>query len=218
MNSRIQTAAVNNFVLGLSLGLGAALPIGPVNVEIARRTLSAGFRAGFALGCGAVTVDVTYAVLSSFSFTKVATSRPLQLTIGIAGFALLVYLGMMSLKSAATHLRSDPLGSQTRQIRMRQSYVTGLLMTLLNPMTLIFWFVALPGLGINTQDSKHALPMICAGVFIGTLGWVVLFSGFLGVLGRWRGNWWLSVADATGGVMMLALAVRGLWHLYREPL
>ena len=51
------------FARGVIFGLGAAVPIGPVNVEIARRTLRAGFRSGFFLGCGAVTIDVTYAIL-----------------------------------------------------------------------------------------------------------------------------------------------------------
>ena len=38
---------------GILLGWGVAVPLGPVNVEIARRTLRGGFRAGFFLGMGA---------------------------------------------------------------------------------------------------------------------------------------------------------------------
>ncbi|MGA2501211.1 MAG: LysE family transporter [Tepidisphaeraceae bacterium] len=56
---------------GIILGLGAAAPIGPVNVEIARRTLRGGFPAGFFLGLGAVTVDVSYAILVSLSIRPV---------------------------------------------------------------------------------------------------------------------------------------------------
>ncbi|HEY2589318.1 MAG TPA: hypothetical protein VGI81_26470, partial [Tepidisphaeraceae bacterium] len=58
---------------GIALGIGAAVPIGPVNVEIARRTFRGGFPAGFALGCGAVTVDVSYAILSSLSLKDMLT-------------------------------------------------------------------------------------------------------------------------------------------------
>ena len=42
------------FARGILLGWGVAVPLGPVNVEIARRTLRRGFRAGFFLGMGAV--------------------------------------------------------------------------------------------------------------------------------------------------------------------
>ncbi len=208
------------FAAGLTLGLGAAAPIGPVNVEIARRALCRGFWAGFALGCGAVTIDVTYAILSSLSLGPIVDRAVVKWTLGIGGFLLLVYLGMLSLQSAQKHLHADPLEENRPQDAITAAhlgaYRTGLLMTLLNPMTLVFWFVVLPSRGANTQDPRHDLPMICAGVFIGTLGWVVAFSGFLGWLGRWRRNWWLAAADGLGGLMLLALAVVGLWRLLRH--
>jgi L-lysine exporter family protein LysE/ArgO len=207
-------------VSGLTLGLGAAAPIGPVNVEIARRALRGGFWAGFALGCGAVTIDVTYAILSSLSLGPLVGRRDVQLTIGIAGFVLLVYLGLLSLASAKQHLGTDPLKenrpAESAPAAHLGAYQTGLLMTLVNPMTLLFWFIVLPGRGANTQDPRHDLPMICAGVFIGTLGWVVAFSGFLGWLGRWRRNWWMAAADGLGGLMLLTLAFVGLWRLIRN--
>src|SRR5437764_198584 len=91
---------------GCLLGIGAAAPIGPVNVEIARRTLRRGFRAGFALGCGAVTVDVGYAICVSLAGVGM---RNLQMpplasaALGLAGGALLAYLGISCLRHASKH-------------------------------------------------------------------------------------------------------------------
>ena len=216
--NRVIAARLDNLMAFAALGLGAAAPIGPVNVELARRTLRAGFWAGLALGSGAVTVDCLYAMLSSQSLGPLVTRAGVRWTVAIAGFALLAYLGVMSLRAATRHLRADPLddalGHDLRD-GGRNGYVVGVLMTLLNPMTLIFWFVGLP---TNTQDRSHDLPMICAGVFIGTFSWVVAFSGFLGVLGKWRKKWWMSAADGLGGLTLLILAVLGLWHLAKQPL
>jgi L-lysine exporter family protein LysE/ArgO len=206
------------FATGLTLGLGAAAPIGPVNIEMARRTLLGGFRAGFALGCGAVTVDVTYALLSSLSLGRWVAHSALKTPIALAGFSFLVYLAVQALRSAPNHLRSDPLSSGRPIASAGGAYATGILMTLLNPITLVFWFVELPTQGTLTQDSRYDLPMICAGVFIGTLGWVIAFSGLLGILGKRRRNWHLAAADGLGGVMLLALAVLGLWHLWHTSL
>ena len=99
-------------------------------------------------------------------------------------------------------------------------YVTGLLMTLLNPMTLAFWFVAVPALvGSITDDPAKDLPAVCAGVFVGTIGWVVVFSAGLSLAGRFRRNWWLAAADAVGGASLLLFAgtalvasVRAAWR------
>ena len=87
-------------------------------------------------------------------------------------------------------------------------------MTLLNPLTLAFWFVAVPGaVGPITEDPARDLPMICAGVFAGTLGWVVLFAGALALAGRWLRPWWATAADALGGLTLLGFALLALWRL-----
>src|SRR4051794_40882688 len=86
---------------GLLLGLGAAAPIGPVNVEIARRTLRFGRRAGFLLGCGAVTVDVAYAVVTSLALVPLVRSPRVTTGLSYAAGIFLAYLAYGCLRSAA---------------------------------------------------------------------------------------------------------------------
>src|SRR5688500_18429255 len=86
---------------GMVLGLGAAAPIGPVNVEIARRSLRGGFGAGLLLGCGAVTIDVVYLALASAGMATLVVGRPrLMLAVGVVGAVVLGYLGATALRSA----------------------------------------------------------------------------------------------------------------------
>src|SRR5204863_3777629 len=118
---------------GVLLGLGAAAPIGPVNVEIARRTLRFGRRAGFLLGCGAVTVDVAYAVVTSIALFPVLAYPRLLNALSIAAALFLGYLAWLCLRSAAGGHESDeadrapppPAGSGPAL----GHYSTGLLMT-----------------------------------------------------------------------------------------
>src|SRR5689334_15642575 len=98
---RDMATAIRLIGRGIALGVGAAVPIGPVNVEIARRTFRGGFPAGFALGCGAVTIDVTYAILSSLSLKDVLTRPAVLWPITIGGIAFLFYLAFLSLRGAA---------------------------------------------------------------------------------------------------------------------
>jgi len=211
MMTRVTLTAIASGVL---LGLGAAVPIGPVNVEIARRTLRGGFAAGVALGCGAVTVDITYAVLSSLSLRPLLDQHWLMLTLSIAGTVLLVYLGVMSLRAAwksrkldATTLFAAPA------LSLHGGYVTGLLMTLLNPITLAFWFLVVPATTLKLGlDPSHDLPAICTGVFLGTISWVMTFAGLLTWLGRSKKPTWIILADAIGGAVLLAFAAAAIWR------
>ena len=198
---------------GVLLGLGAAAPIGPVNVEIARRSLRGGFRAGFLLGCGAVTVDVTYAILTSLGVRPLLAQPRVMAALGIAGAAVLVYLGVMCFVSAARQWRGATANGDSEKPAERH-YVTGLAMTSLNPMTLAFWCVVVPGkAGQWSANPVRDLPWVCAGVFFGAISWVVCFTGAMTWVGR-RGKraTWLA-ADIAGGTMLLAFAAYALWRM-----
>lgn len=208
-------SATAALVQGIVLGLGAAVPIGPVNIQLARRTLHGGFPMGFALGCGAVSVDVTYAILSSFSFRRLADQQWLLRSITTVGFLFLCYLGVQSLRGEREAYHTSLAPGRASAGSAAGAYGAGLLMTLLNPMTLGFWFVAVPAAAGPIGAAGGTLPMICVGVFIGTLGWVVFFAGLLSLAGRYRRNWWLAAADAAGGTMLLCVAAAMLWSSSR---
>jgi L-lysine exporter family protein LysE/ArgO len=199
---------------GMLLGLGAAAPIGPVNIEIARRTLGQSAKAGVALGCGAVTVDVAYAALTSLGLTSLAVPGWLVGTLALTGMVLLTYLGVMSWVGAVRAWRAPELSSQARA--GHSHYLTGLLMTLFNPLTLAFWLTVVPARFASDtsgiQAHQRSLPILCAGVFIGTIAWVLLFVGLLAVVGQTRRRAWMIGADATGGAVLLAFAARLFWH------
>ena len=212
---------------GCLLGLGAAAPLGPVNVEIARRTLRRGFFAGFSLGCGAVTIDVTYAVLTSLSLRPALSHPRLLQGLGLTGGLFLGYLGILCLRGAfgpTPDANMEPMPEPTRNagnatgpgVSMRSSYLTGLLMTSLNPMTLLFWFLAVPGVvGQITTDPRHDLPWVCVGVFVATIGWVCLFAGTMSWIGRLGRGRWLRTADLLGGAMLLGFAGVAIWRVTR---
>jgi threonine/homoserine/homoserine lactone efflux protein len=266
---------------GVLLGLGAAMPLGPVNVEIARRVLWGGFGRGVALGLGAVTVDVVYALASTLSFVQLDDRPWVARTVGAVGVCFLTYLGVQCLRAARAAWRQDPLAdadsggpaatderppASRRGTSGRSAYLTGLLMTLLNPMTLVFWFTAVPAAGGTTSPPgrppaavadvqtpvtqpgadagqpvadalgpvtavvgpvAHAgpndLPMMGAGVFIGTTAWVFAFSGLLaaaaaraGARRPQRRRAWLAAADAAGGVTLLGFAAVAFLRLFRS--
>jgi L-lysine exporter family protein LysE/ArgO len=204
------------FLRGVMLGLGAAVPIGPVNVQIARHALRSGFASAFALGCGAVTVDVGYAVLTSIGVERLAQIPLLGWTLRVGGTALLAFLGAACFAGERRAWRADPVSGGERPVGgtgggAAGAYATGLLMTLLNPMTLAFWFMAVPALAGQVADgARHDLAIVCSGVFAGTVSWVVFFAGVLALAGRYRRNWWLAAADAIGGAALLVFAAAAL--------
>jgi threonine/homoserine/homoserine lactone efflux protein len=194
-----------------------------VNVEIARRTLRGGFLAGFFLGMGAVSVDVMYAAVSSLSFARLLSAPGVSRAIGIAGVLLLLYLAVMSFRAARRDLAADRIreadaeseSSDSSTVPSRSAgsaYLTGVLMTLFNPMNVIFWFTVVPG-QVTAGSGAAGLPVVGLGVFLGTMSWVVAFAGLLAWAGRYRRTWWLAAADAVGGAILFGFAAAGFLRL-----
>jgi len=210
---------------GVFLGLGAAAPIGPVNVEIARRTLRFGWAAGFLLGCGAVTVDVGYAVMTSFMLRPVMQYPRLTQALSLIGGLFLGYLALPCLRSAWRGHETDagedtPVDAIAPGLRLSRHYFTGLLLTALNPLTLAFWFVGVPGAVANLLVRPRVdLPVVCGGVFVGAFSWVCFFTGLIGRLKRiGGGRRWMRWVDLAGGLTLLAFAVRSIWRFAASTL
>jgi L-lysine exporter family protein LysE/ArgO len=204
---------------GLLLGLGAAAPIGPVNVEIARRTLRHGPAAGLLLGCGAVTVDVAYAVLTSVTVFHVMHYARVVTALTVAAAIFLAYLAYLCFKSAAMGHDINPDPAPPTKMALAKHYTTGLFMTALNPMTLAFWFLAVPGsVARLTAQPRRDLPVVCAGVFLGAFAWVCFFTWMVNHVRRLGKAKWLVAADLAGGTMLLVFAVMSIWRLLARPL
>ena len=61
-----------SFLKGLVIGFVIAVPLGPIGILCARRTLTHGRRAGFLSGMGASTADVLYGFIAAFGLTFIS--------------------------------------------------------------------------------------------------------------------------------------------------
>jgi L-lysine exporter family protein LysE/ArgO len=213
----------------IGVGLGAAAPIGPVNIEIARRSIRSGYLAGVLLGCGAVTVDVAYCVVASLWGRWIGQYVLVLRALMVIGAMFLAWLGVMALRSAwrsvgfasADRLRETPENNRFAEADptgppASRHYLSGVLMTSVNPMTLAFWFLATPAIA-GSHRWSDILPR-CGGVAIGAGAWVVFFAALMRFAGRMSRRWTELGADIAGGVMLLGFAGYAIWRLLRGHL
>jgi L-lysine exporter family protein LysE/ArgO len=155
-----------SFSQGFLFGLGAAVPLGPINVLIMSTALRS-YPAAVAFGAGAMSADATYLVLLLFGLLSLLDHPTIMTVMGIAGAGFLLYMSY----GIWSH-RHDPVHLQTieKTLPVWANYLKGYALTLLNPYTVVFW------LSVSTYiQTAHLQPLwMIFGLFGGIALWITL--------------------------------------------
>jgi threonine/homoserine/homoserine lactone efflux protein len=196
------------------LGWAVAAPIGPVNLEIIRRAIRVRLAAGFFVGLGATMVDLGYFLLVTIGLGPILLLYA-RSTVGlIIGGTILVIVALLSLHAAWLSWKGKVPAEmapgdipKTRHL-LFNSWLTGVGMTALNPMTIFFW-VTLPGFLLHgAPEGKVFLVAAGFAVWLGAFSWVVMLIGILKFARRYIGPRMFAVVSAGGGLIILALAIK----------
>ncbi|MGG0643296.1 LysE family transporter [Sporosarcina gallistercoris] len=127
---------MNSILVYLFLGVSLAAPIGPVKSVLLHTGLKNGFFHAWFFSLGSLATDVLYMGLVYFGIGKFIDSPLLQIILWSFGCFVLLYTGIENLLT----LKKNELDTKTRNCdRLRKSIMTGFLMSLLNPLTILFW-------------------------------------------------------------------------------
>ncbi|MCI7500360.1 MAG: LysE family transporter [Campylobacter sp.] len=159
---------MDSFITGILLGLGVAIPIGPLNILIMNYSLSS-FGRGFALGMGAMSADILYFVLLSLGVLVVFDNPWIFKSIAIFGAIFLLYMAWTCYKNASKMLAK--ISNTERGESLLACYLKGLGLNSINPFIVGFW------LSLSSVVASSANWMIAAlGVLLALFAWVLGLS------------------------------------------
>lgn len=161
---------LESFLQGVLLGLGVAVPFGPLNVLVLSYALRS-FKNAFALGLGAMSADILYLVLLLFGLLRFLNNEILTQIIAFCGFVFLSFMAFSMLKSKAEALEFKQNSTNESLIK---SYAKGFALNLLNPFIIAFW--ASVSLIFSQNESKAFMVL---GLFVAILAWVFSLSFFV---------------------------------------
>ena len=201
------------YMQGAGLGLAAAAPIGPVNVEIIRRGLTRGYMAAMALGLGACTADMIYLSLVLGGMAHWAQGPIVKACMLLVGGVFLLLLGVLTILAArkAVHrtLQAQLAAGKRAAADIGtsgKSFLTGLAMTLTNPMTIAYWVTVSARLS-GGQFAWGNYLLSLAGVATGTIGWVIFISLLSSAGQRWVTPRMLLAVNLLGGALLVGFGI-----------
>lgn len=156
-------------LIGFFTGFVASIPLGPSGLESVSRSISKGFREGFKVSLGAVSADIVYIIIINLGFLTIFTKSPRfhSLFWIVSGIVLILSTKMLFKSKSSTLLLEKSINKNTSN-----SFLTGFLITFLNPTTPSLW-IALSGTVFNVwrhHGRMYFIFSICSMV-IGSITW-----------------------------------------------
>ncbi len=201
------------FMRGLLIGLSVAATVGPMSVLCIQRTLRRGFLYGVISGLGVATVDGLYGCIAGFGLTVAALFlvNQQEWIRGIGGL-FLVYLGCKTLLTKPAE-RAATVAKTTNFIG---AYVSTLLLTLTNPLTILSFAAIFAGLGVGGgKNSPLTALLVVCGVFLGSATWWCLLTGGISLLREKFTPRWLLWINRISGAIITIFGLLALLSLKR---
>ena len=189
-------------LVGFGFGFLVAMQLGPMSLFLVRSTLVGGWTVGLAIGLGIALIDAAYALCGAAGAAPLLTIDALRVVIGVLGAAMLLALGVRMLHSA---LRPVAAGAVRHEVASpRRAFMVSLAATAANPATIVSWAAVFAAIG--AADQAHSVPLLVAGVGIGSLVWVSLLATGTSLVRRAVGLRAIRIADAVAGTGLVVFA------------
>ena len=200
------------FFRGLLLAITIAAPVGPTGVLCMQRTLAGGRLYGFISGLGASTAHAIFGSIAAFGLTFISTFlAEQQFWFRLISGIFICYLGARVFLLAPAE-RSTPV----RGVGYVGGYASIFFLTLLNPITALFFVAVFPGLGRIGQNGGYAsASLLVLGVFAGSTLWWLLLSSITSIFRERIGRSHIRWVNRISGAMIVLFGIVILFSVTR---
>ncbi|MGE7934217.1 LysE family transporter [Viridibacillus arvi] len=154
---------MNSILPYFFLGVSLATPIGPVKATLLNTGIKNGFFHAWFFGLGAVVTDILYMVMVYFGIGHFMEIPLIKTLLWSFGFFVLMYTGIENLLTLHTIEMDSKFG---KVVRLRHSLLSGFLMALLNPLTILFWLGIYGSVLVGGAGTLSGVEIILYSVFI----------------------------------------------------
>ncbi len=188
------------------LGLGIAMPVGPIGVLVIRRSLTEGRKFGIASGLGAATADGLYGLIATLGLSLIAgLLTGIQFYTRLIGGVFLLYLAWQIYNSKPAEKAATAKNSSS----LIGAYISTLLLTFSNPATILFFF----GVVSSLKISGHGWAVVL-GFFLGSALWWIALSTVASRLGSRMNSQTLRVVNVVSSLVIAAFAIYAFMGLF----
>lgn len=196
---------------GILIVFLVAAPIGVVGLLCINRTLLQGRINGFVSGLGAATAHGIYGGIAGFGLTFITNFLiEEQFYIRLIGGIFLYYLGVKTFVR-----RSNTKKLEVNSKNLIASYLSSLLVTITNPLTIMSFVAMFTGLELrNNSTNYNSAATLVFGVFLGSTVWWLILSSSISLLRKKINSQLLKLINRISGVIILSFGFYIVWSAF----
>lgn len=164
------------FVSYIVLGLSLSAPMGPINAAQLDKGIRFGFFHAWLVGVGGMVADGIFMLLIYFGIAQFIDTPVIKLFLWTFGFFILTYAGIESIQKSGSLIASS---NQSANETKGKAFRTGFLMSISNPLSILFWLGIYGSILAQTSSSYQTgqLFLYSLGIFLGITLWDVTMAG-----------------------------------------
>lgn len=197
---------MNSIFTYVFLGISLAAPVGPVNAAQLNTGIKNGFFHAWIFGFGALLADILYMVLVYFGVGQFIDSPYIKIFLWAFGCFVLTYTGIESIFTLHKIKLSQHKENRTK---LRQSLSSGFLLSLLNPLTILFWLgifgSVLAEASQKLTDSQ--LLLYSFAIIAGIILWDTIMAFLSSGARKFLSNKFLVIISIISSFSMLAFGI-----------
>jgi len=197
---------MNSIFTYVLLGLSLAAPFGPVKAMLLNTGIKNGFFHAWLFSFGALLTDIMYMLLVYFGVAQFIDTPFMKTLLWSFGCFVLTYTGIENLLSL--HKIEMDLNF-AKYVRLRQSLLSGFLMALLNPLTILFWLGIYGSILAKSSESFSGLQIIIysAAILVGIMMWDFTLAYLSSSARKFLSTRFLKIISFISSVFMIIFGI-----------
>ena len=197
---------MNSIAAYIFLGVSLAAPIGPVNAAQLDTGIKNGFLHAWIFGIGALIADVLYMSIVYVGIGQIIDSTLVKTILWSFGCFVLTYTGVESLLSL--HKIELVMKSEKKTL-LRRSLLTGFFMSLLNPLTILFWLGIYGSVLAETAETfaNSQLTIFSLAIIAGIILWDTIMATISSGARRLLSIGFLKVISIISSLSMIGFGI-----------
>lgn len=187
------------------LGLSLSAPVGPINAAQLDKGIKKGFWHAWLFGIGAVLADILYMALVYLGVVHFLNTPFMQTFLWLFGAFVLIYSGLESILNA----NKVTISQEKSDDSLWKSTLSGFLMSVSNPMTILFWLGIYGSILVKTaaDEGSGNLFLYSVAVIAGVVLWDLFMAALGSVFRRYLNERALSLISVLSGISLIVFGV-----------